>query len=139
MVHIEGDYVLIGAQAFSVRKRFLEFRWEARAGPILFINVGDKKLGLAFFCHRRPDRSFTILGYKSPLCSRCTGLLLGFFGFIWLGLFQVHIPAMAVILLMVPTVIDGVSQLAGFRESNNLTRLLTGFMFTFGFISMLVK
>jgi uncharacterized membrane protein len=139
MVHIEGDYVLICAKSSSVRKRFLEFKWEARAGPVLFINVGETKLGLALFCHRRLDRSFTILGYNSPLCSRCTGLLLGFFGFIWLTLFQVHIPAMAVILLMVPMVIDGISQLAGFRESNNVVRLLTGFMFTFGFMSMLVK
>ena len=130
---------MIGAQSSSVRKWFLEFKWEARAGPVLFINVGETKLGLALFCHRRNDGSFTILGYKSPLCSRCTGLLLGFFGFVWQALFQVHIPAIAVTLLMVPMVIDGISQLAGLRESNNMFQLLTGFMFTFGFMSMLVK
>jgi uncharacterized membrane protein len=38
-----------------------------------------------------------------------------------------------------PMTADGISQLAGFRESNNGLRLLTGFMFTFGFMSMLVK
>jgi uncharacterized membrane protein len=51
----------------------------------------------------------------------------------------VRIPAIAAIFVIVPMEIDGLSQLAGFRESNNALRLITGFMFTFAFMSLLVK
>jgi uncharacterized membrane protein len=130
---------LIGAQSASVRKKLFEFKWDTRAGPVLFIDFGKRKLGLALFCHRSPERSFTILGYTTPLCSRCVGLLMGFFSFFWMVLLNVHIPLVAVALMMMPMVVDGISQFFGFRESNNVVRLLTGFMFTFGFMSMLVK
>jgi uncharacterized membrane protein len=64
---------------------------------------------------------------------------MGFFGFIWLTLLQMQIPLIAVLLMMLPMAIDGISQLVGLRESNNVLRFLTGFMFTFGFVSLLVK
>ena len=121
------------------KKRLFVFKWETRAGPVLFINFGEKKLGLALFCHRKPERSFTIFGHTSPLCSRCTGLMMGFSGFIWLALFHVQIPPIAAVLMMAPIMIDGASQLFGFRESNNALRLITGFMFTFALMALLVK
>jgi uncharacterized membrane protein len=64
---------------------------------------------------------------------------MGFFGLIWLTLLQIQIPPIAVLLMMLPMAIDGISQLVGLRESNNVLRFLTGFMFTFGFVSLLVK
>jgi uncharacterized membrane protein len=121
------------------RNRIVDFKWDKRAGPVLFITVGKRKLGLALLCHRLPDRSFTIFGYKSPLCSRCTGLLIGFLGFIGLVVFQVHIPLFAAVLLMLPMLIDGISQLFDFRESNNALRLFTGLIFTLALTSLLVK
>jgi uncharacterized membrane protein len=56
-------------------------------------------------------------------------------------LLNVHIPlvAVALMMMMMPMVVDGISQFFGFRESNNVVRLLTGLMFTFGLTSMLVK
>jgi uncharacterized membrane protein len=66
-------------------------------------------------------------------------LLVGFFGFISLALLNLQIPLFAGIVMMVPMVIDGTSQLTGFGESNNMLRLLTGFLFTFGFLSLVVK
>jgi len=130
---------LIGPQSAPVKRRIFEFIWDARAGPVLLLNVGKKQLGFAFFCHRRPERSLAILGHTFPICSRCTGLLVGFFGFISLALLNLQIPLFAGIVMMVPMVIDGTSQLTGFGESNNMLRLLTGFLFTFGFLSLVVK
>jgi len=133
---IEGVFVLIGTQPASFKRRLFEFVWDARVGPVLLLNVGQKRLGFAFFCHRQPERSFAIRGHQFPVCSRCTGLLLGFFGFIVLALFNVQIPLFAGLIMLVPMAIDGTSQLTGLRESNNLLRLLTGFLFTFGFMSL---
>jgi len=64
---------------------------------------------------------------------------MGFSGFIWLALFHVQIPPIAAVLMMAPIMIDGASQLFGFRESNNALRLITGFMFTFALMALLVK
>ncbi|HKM60570.1 MAG TPA: DUF2085 domain-containing protein [Candidatus Bathyarchaeia archaeon] len=129
-------FVLIGAQPTSVKRRIFEFIWDARAGPVLLLNIGEKRLGFAFFCHRRPERSFVIQGHTFPLCSRCTGLLLGFFGFISLALFNLQIPLFAAFMMLLLLAVDGTSQLTGLRESNNLLRLLTGVLFTFGFLSL---
>ncbi len=127
------------AQPASSRKSVFEFKWDSRAGPVLLINFGNKKLGFALFCHRRPERSFSIFGHTSLLCSRCTGLAIGIFGFIGLIIFHIQMPLIASIVMIVPMLIDGISQLFGFRESNNILRLLTGFMFTLGLLSSLVK
>ena len=126
---------MIGANSVSIKRRLFEFVWDARAGPVLLLNVGQKRLGFAFFCHRQPERSFAIRGHPFPICSRCTGLLLGFFGFIALSLIDLQIPLFAGLMMLLPMAIDGASQLTGFIESNNLLRLLTGFLFTFGFVS----
>ena len=34
--------------------------------------------GLSGFCHQRPERSFHLLGYPLAVCSRCTGIYVGF-------------------------------------------------------------
>jgi len=105
----------------------------------LIINFGKKKLGFALLCHRRPERSFTILGRESPLCSRCTGLTIGVLGFIVLALLSLQIPLSAGLALMVPMLIDGGSQLFNMRESNNALRFMTGLFFAFGLMSLLVN
>ena len=129
----------MGVQSASGSKSIIEFDWDSRAGPVLLVNIGNKKFGFALFCHRRPERSFTFLGHTSLLCSRCTGLVMGVFGLICLTLFHLQIPLVASIFMMVPMLVDGISQFFGFRESNNILRLFTGFMFTFGLLSLLVK
>lgn len=130
---------MVGTQSSSASKRFFEFKWDARADPVLFVNVGKKRLGLALFCHRKPERSFNIHGRACPLCARCTGLLFGFFGALGLAFLHMQIPLLATLIMMTPMAIDGLSQLAGFRESNNTLRLLTGFMFTLGFTLLAAK
>ena len=132
-------FVLIELQLSPVKRRRFEFTWDKRAGPILFVNFGQKRLELALFCHRNPERSFSLLGCTMPICARCSGLLLGFLGFALSVFLQLHFPLVAEALMMVPMAVDGVSQMVGFRESNNRLRLFTGFMFTFGFMMLAVK
>jgi uncharacterized membrane protein len=122
-----------------IRKPFFEFEWDNKAGPILFFNAGGKRFGLALLCHRLPQRSFKTFGRTWPLCARCTGLLAGFVGAAALFLLQLHVPIFATLLLMVPLAVDGSSQLAGLHESNNVLRLVTGFLFSFGFTLLAVK
>ncbi|MFQ5649727.1 MAG: DUF2085 domain-containing protein [bacterium] len=79
-------------------------------------------------CHRMPERSFSLKGRQFPVCARCTGMLLGYLSFpffllnffaasLWIGL-----------LLNLPAYVDGVTQAAEMRQSNNWLRLVTGLM-----------
>jgi len=79
-------------------------------------------------CHRLPDRSFFFKGKQFPLCSRCTGLALGylFYPFFLLGWFNFHF--LLLILLHLPMIIDGVTQLYFERESTNRLRFSTGLL-----------
>lgn len=81
-------------------------------------------------CHRNPQRTFKIFGIYFPVCSRCTGIYLGiFFYMILFYLFPVRYNLSTIIistLLIIPTFIDGLSQLYLQRESNNLIRFSTG-------------
>lgn len=90
-----------------------------------------------FICHRKPERSFFIKGYQFPVCARCTGF------YISLALYFIYayfnyvnysfLLILVAILLLIPTFIDGFTQLLGSRESNNFLRLITGVMAGFGF------
>ncbi len=81
-------------------------------------------------CHRRPDRTFRIGGYYFPICARCTGIYTG--GMIFFILLRVLRPeysiytVLAGLLMVIPTFIDGLTQLLGYRESNNRLRFTTG-------------
>lgn len=83
-----------------------------------------------FICHRIPERTFKIRGHYFPVCARCTGLYIGiFFYFFYACLFYVeHSINLTIlgILLIIPTFIDGLTQLVMSRESNNIIRLFTG-------------
>jgi uncharacterized membrane protein len=123
----------------TFRPPFMELKWDSRAGPILLINFKTKKLGIALFCHRKPERSFTFFGHTSLVCSRCTGISLGVFTFATMMLFHYPIPFLAQIVFILPMLIDGFSQLLAFRQSNNILRFVTGFLFSIGFLSLLVR
>lgn len=81
-------------------------------------------------CHRKPERSFFISGYQFPVCSRCTGFYLSLIlYFIYAYYFFVDYTQFLLIcavLLLVPAGYDGITQLLGLRESNNILRFITG-------------
>lgn len=90
-----------------------------------------------FICHRRPERSFFIKGHQFPVCARCTGFYISLvLYFIYAYFHYVDYSFLLIlvsILLLVPTFIDGFTQLLCLRESNNFLRLITGLMAGLGF------
>jgi uncharacterized membrane protein len=95
-----------------------------------------------FICHRIPERTFNIRGHYFPVCSRCTGFYIGAFTyFVFVYFFYVQYTLSLILLaflMMVPTFYDGLTQLTGSRESNNILRLSTGLMGGVG-LAILVK
>jgi len=79
-------------------------------------------------CHRIPERSFFYKSKQFPVCARCTGMLLGYFSF---PLYVLHIFTANIFIalaLNIPAYIDGVTQAASLRESNNTLRVITGLL-----------
>lgn len=97
---------------------------------------------LNLICHRMPERSFFVKGYQLPVCARCTGFYISLIlYFIYTFYFYVDyniILLIFAILLLIPTAIDGLTQLFEYRESNNVLRLITGLMGGIG-LSIIVK
>ena len=91
-----------------------------------------------YICHQRPDRSFFIRGHQFPVCSRCTGFIVGTIAFcIYSYFFQINYTynlLIISIILQLPYIIDGLTQYFGFRESFNTLRFFTGFIGAFGLI-----
>jgi uncharacterized membrane protein len=84
---------------------------------------------LAFYCHRRPDRSFHLRGRPLPLCARCTGILVGYAAGPLLFMGGLQLGLAALVGWCLPLVIDGTGQLQGRWESTNVRRLITGLAF----------
>ncbi len=93
------------------------------------LNKPKQKVKLEFtLCHRKPERSFFYKGKQFPVCARCTGFYAGYValpvftfsiwepGLLWIGL------------LMVPALIDGLTQAYMGRESTNWLRFATGIL-----------
>jgi uncharacterized membrane protein len=86
-------------------------------------------------CHQFPSRSFYYGGQRLPVCARDTGFFLAFAAcFVVLFLFygrtgRRYPPAwmvFALVVLLVPTILDAVTSYAGLRESSNAIREITG-------------
>ena len=101
-------------------------------------NSGPLKIYKVPFCHRMPDRTIYIRDHPLPLCARCTGAFLGIFSlpiFHW-GILDPNI--MNTILLAVPATFDATTQYMEWRNSNNLLRLMTGFLLGCSLASLIV-
>jgi uncharacterized membrane protein len=82
-------------------------------------------------CHRMPERSFFYKGKQFPMCSRCTGIYVGYFlviPYFWITSVSIFICLIAIL----PTIIDGLTQAYSNRESNNFLRFSTGLIAGFG-------
>lgn len=92
-------------------------------------------------CHRKPERSFFIKGHQFPVCARCTGFYTGLIIFLIYDYFfnidyNLNLLIFSIILL-IPTSIDGFTQLLNFRQSNNTLRFITGLIGGIGLIIFL--
>lgn len=98
---------------------------------------------LRFFpCHKRKDRSLVIGGRQFPMCYRCMSILLGYLGVVpllWLATDVAFFKMVQIgILLNIPMVVDGYSQVRGWRVSNNFLRTFTGLLSGLGMSCIIV-
>jgi len=87
-------------------------------------------------CHRIPERSFFFFGKQFPICARCTGINVPF---LLLPLFVLNLVSISLLysfLLVLPAIIDGITQAFCNRESNNYLRFITGFLMGLGLVSL---
>ena len=112
---------------------YISFGWNSRVGPCITIHNNEKNYGLCL-CHRREDRSFKVHGHVFPVCARCTGIIVGFALAVLLLNIEYRVPSIYSVIFIIPLLMDGFSQSFGWRESNNLLRLLTGIVFGIGFM-----
>ena len=88
-------------------------------------------------CHQMATRSFFFKGFQFPLCARCTGILVGEIVACLLLLCNIHIDVFIAVLLICPTLLDGMIQLLGKYESTNFKRLFSGLIAGIGLIFIL--
>lgn len=100
-------------------------------------NPEPLKLHSIPLCHGLPDRTIYFRNQPLPLCARCTGTLIGVFTlpiFHW-GIIN---PSMGLLVILIaPALVDSTTQFMGWRKSNNVLRLITGFFLGIG-ISLLI-
>lgn len=90
----------------------------------------------SLLCHRNEKRTFQVFGYKLPVCARCAGILAGFLCAIPFLQLSLNIPLSFYLILSAPMSIDGFRQLINHKESNNMRRVITGFLFGFSLMSV---
>lgn len=97
---------------------------------------------LNYVCHRLPERSFHLKGRQFPVCARCTGFYLSGFTYAILAMFIAFQYTLSTtilgIILLIPFIVDGLTQFLNFRESNNTLRFLTGILGGIG-VMILIK
>lgn len=96
-----------------------------------------KWVPITFGCHQKPERSFFIKGIQMPICARCTGELIG----IIIACFTYRMFDLSVgeyFILMLPLIIDGFLQKLTKYESNNIKRVVTGFLFGYALLTIFV-
>lgn len=86
------------------------------------------RLGNRCGCHQREDRSFFIGKWQFPVCSRCTGILLGQIICIIIYIFGIRIPMYISIVFLFLMFLDWYIQYKKIKESTNIRRLITGLL-----------
>ena len=84
------------------------------------------RLGNRCGCHQREDRSFKIGEFQFPICSRCTGILLGQIISVIFIFVKVNIPIYLDFIFLGIMFLDWYIQFKKIKESTNFRRLITG-------------
>ena len=93
------------------------------------------RLSKYWHCHQMGERSFTVRGRQIPLCARCVGILVGL---LLSPLYLLCSHWLITLGMITAFLMDSVSQALKVRTSNNTIRLVTGMMFGFAAISVLI-
>lgn len=101
-------------------------------------------IGVTNGCHQLPYRTFIIDGIPQPICSRdigiYVGLVLGFATILYSKTPKILREKKSLLIAFTPIILDGASQtILHLRESNDLIRFATGFIFTFFLIGFLTQ
>ncbi len=89
-------------------------------------------------CHQIPGRTLFIDGIPLPLCARDTGIYLGIFIVLVYCIARGKIKAdgvpstrisIVLTILMIPMMVDAVTSYVSIRQTDNITRLVTGIFF----------
>ena len=104
------------------------FGLDAIAKPLFF--------ALHFVCAQVPSHSFYIFGHQVGLCERNLSIYVSMFlGSLVFVLSKKRMPGLPWwlwILILLPMVVDGTTQLFGWRESTWILRVVTGSLFGLG-------
>lgn len=88
------------------------------------------RLLFRFMCHGIVARCLELFGAPMPICARCVGIyigmLLGLAVFAALPFLRERVTRWFAIAAVMPLAVDGLTQLAGLRESTNSLRIATG-------------
>jgi uncharacterized membrane protein len=88
------------------------------------------RLAFRLLCHGLEARCLEVFGVPMPICSRCTaiyaGLLVGMAAFAVVPFLREKVMRPVAFLAVTPLAVDGLTQLAGLRESTNALRIATG-------------
>ena len=130
-----GHEITVSFKPHKVLKKRFAYEWKKGIGPVFYVRLGRKRIGFCL-CHHKKDKTVKFFGLEKYLCSRDLGILFGAIAGAALYFVGYCMGLLAAIALATPMVVDGTTQLMGWRKSNNLLRLTTGFMFGVGVICM---
>jgi uncharacterized membrane protein len=71
-----GVWISVSLIALAIVATIVGAPWALANGHSTL--AGDIYKGFSFLCHQLPDRSFHLAGHQFAVCSRCTGLYVGF-------------------------------------------------------------
>jgi len=103
---------------------------------VTWVNFIVNNLG-ASVCHQIPERSLEMGGLILPICSRCCGIYIGFFicAIFMFSIFRKResdLPPLYILIILIifaiSTVVDGFLSYFSVIETNNIARLVTGFL-----------
>ena len=90
------------------------------------------RLLFRLMCHGKVERCLDLFGVPMPLCARCVGIyagmLVGILAFWAVPLLRERVMRIVAIVCTIPLAADGLTQLAGLRESTNDLRVATGLL-----------
>ncbi|HOB43695.1 MAG TPA: DUF2085 domain-containing protein [Methanoculleus thermophilus] len=111
----------------------MKYAWDSQIGPTLQISIFGRTM-LLCLCHRKKERTTNFFGFENILCARCQGILFGMLSGVLCWMYSLSfIPTIAAVLFMIPMLVDGFTQNFNKRESTNTLRIITGFLFGYGF------
>jgi uncharacterized membrane protein len=124
--HVRSD---VGHRALS-HLLLLQFVMSIPASISRAVRTRLLAYGRAPMCNLRPERAFRVGVFVLPLCTRCTGILLGTLASQVVAAIATTSPlALKLrVLLLLPMALDWLGQRAGVASSTNSRRVLTGFL-----------